>query len=96
MLNTALAVYPKILAISQQMAAFAKAENWDALVASERERAALIEQLPNPTSTLAANEARQLAGMINEIMAQDAAVSEHVAPWLEHVAKLLPALAPKP
>ena len=96
MLNIALAVYPKILAISQQMAAFAKAENWDALVASERERAALIEQLPNPASTLANNEARQVAGMINEIMAQDAAVREHVAPWLEHVAKLLPALAPKP
>ena len=96
MQNTALAVYPKILAISQQMAAFAKAENWDALVASERERAALIEQLPNPASTLATNEARQVARMINEIMAQEAAVREHVAPWLEHVAKLLPALAPKP
>lgn len=96
MQNTVLAVYPKILAISQQMAAFAKAENWDALVASERERAALIEQLPTPASTLAANEARQLAGMISEVMAQDATVREHVAPWLEHVANLLPALAPKP
>ena len=96
MQNMVLAVYPKILAISQQMAEFAKAENWDALVAAERERAALIGKLPNPATTLPANEARQLAGMISEIMAQDAAVREHVAPWLEHVATLLPALAPKP
>ena len=39
MADSPLAVYPKILAISQQMAALAKAENWDALVASEGERA---------------------------------------------------------
>ena len=95
MQNTALAVYPKILAISQQMAEFSKAENWDALVATERERAALIEKLPNPTPTLPTNEARQLAKIISEIMAQDAAVREHVTPWLKSVAKLLPFLAPK-
>lgn len=95
MQNTALAVYPKILAISQKMAVLAKTESWDALVISERERAALFETLPTQTSTLPPGEAQQLASMISEIMALDIAVREYVAPWREQVAKLLPALAPK-
>lgn len=94
--NSSFGAYAKILALSQQMAKLAVAEDWDALVAIERHRAALIATLQDRPHGLSANDSPQLAGIIGEIMAHDATVREHVEPWLEHVAILLPASASQP
>lgn len=96
MTNSSLAAFPKILAMSQQMAELAIAEDWEALVTIERARAALVATLPDRPLGLPSNEARQVAGIIGEIMVHDATVREHVEPWLEHVKILFPASASQP
>lgn len=87
-----LAIFRKALALSAEMAKLAKEQEWEALTATERQRAALLTALPAilPTNT---HDSVALVELIKQIQTFDNEVREFVEPWMEHTKGLLAGLS---
>ncbi len=90
-----LATFQSLLALSEQMADLACAQEWDQLVQLEGERARLSAQLPAQLPDLPRAEAQSIAELIKRILECNASIQGHVTPWMEHVSVLLAAFSPK-
>ena len=87
--------YQSLLALSERMVGFAREQDWDALVAMEEERGALMNTLPAQLPALPAEQAKSIALAIERILECNTIIHEHVAPWREQVSILLAAFSPK-
>lgn len=88
-----LEIFSNALALSVEMATLARQQNWEALVATERRRTALLATLPVPL-TANAGDSATIAELIKKIQACDSEVREYVEPWMEHTKGLLARLSP--
>lgn len=88
-----LEIFSNALALSEEMATLARQQNWEALVATERRRTALLATLPVPLTANAGNSAA-ITELIKKIQACDSEVREYVEPWMEHTKGLLARLSP--
>ena len=87
--------YQSLLSLSERMVVLAQEQDWDNLVALEKERTALSAKLPDSLAALPPNEAPAVANVIRRILECNGIIQEHVAPWMEHVSTLLAAFSPK-
>jgi len=89
----ALETFRNALAISGEMVKLARDQDWDALSAKERQRAAVLAALPTafPGNT---SDSAALAELIKQIQACDSEVREFVEPWMAHTKALLARLSP--
>lgn len=87
-----LEIFSNALALSEEMAALARQQDWDGLVAIERRRTTLLATLPVPLRANA-GDAPALAELIKKIQACDSEVREFVEPWMEHTKGLLARLS---
>lgn len=88
-----LEIFSNALPLSEEMATLARQQNWEALVATERRRTALLATLPVPL-TANAGDSATIAELIKKIQACDSEVREYVEPWMEHTKGLLARLSP--
>lgn len=88
-----LEIFNNALALSEKMAALARQQDWEALVATERRRTALLATLPTPLAINAVDSAA-IAELIKKIQTCDSEVREYVEPWMEHTKGLLARLSP--
>lgn len=86
---TPLDSYRSLLELSQEMLALARQQDWDALPAAERRRAALLASIPAQLPARHAPEAAAIGGLIRQIQACDREILEHVQPWMADAGKLL-------
>ena len=85
------ALYESMSAISAQMVEAATANDWDRLVALEKDCAGLarhIEANGEPIRLSDAERARKF-DLIRRILADDAEVRRHAEPWMEQVRQYL-------
>lgn len=84
--------YQKIVQLTRQMLAVARAHDWDELSSLGSARDSLLASVPArlPPMTVAENLKVQKA--IEEILAAHAEITDHATPWLKHTATLLSAL----
>lgn len=89
----ALDTFRNALALSEKMAKLAKEQAWEALAATERQRATLLATLP--TSLVAERgDNASFAELILKIRDCDNEVREFVEPWMEQTRVLLDRLSP--
>jgi flagellar protein FliT len=89
-MNT-LATYETMSALSAQMVQAARANDWDRLVALEKDCAGLARHLEADVQRPALSEterARKVA-LIHQILDDDAEVRRHTEPWMEQVKQFL-------
>lgn len=90
---SALAAFRQMSSLSEQMLAAAQANDWDRLVATEKQLAVQREQLrrdaPGIDNTLSTREREQLEQLIQGMISNDAKIREIVEPWLGSVRQLL-------
>lgn len=83
-------MYETMSSLSAQMADAARANDWDRLVALEKDCAGLARHLqrvePLP---LTPEERRRKVELVHRILADDAEVRRHTEPWMEHVKQFL-------
>jgi flagellar protein FliT len=87
----ALAMYETMSTISARMVEAARANDWDRLVALEKDCAGLARELeggdrPQP---LAGAERERKIALIRQILADDAEGRRHTEPWMEQVRQFL-------
>lgn len=87
-----LEIFSNALALSEEMAALARQQDWDGLVAIERRRTTLLATLPAPLP-VNVGDAAAIAELIKKIQACDSEVREFVEPWMEHTKGLLARLS---
>lgn len=91
----ALAPFEKLHALSRAMVQAARENDWDALAAHERELAAARDRLieaqargeavePGDSATLA-----RKTELLRDMVAHDAEIRRHVAPWMDSARRLL-------
>src|SRR5574343_1200886 len=81
--------YAELLALSQNMLALAKKQEWDALAEAETIRAQMLPGLPRQPASLGPIVSREIADILRQIQAIDQEVLDYVMPWREHAAALL-------
>ena len=84
-------IYQEMSALSARMVRAAESQDWDQLVALEKNVAALRDALmaEDDNSHLAPGERGLKAELIQRILDDDAAVRRHTEPWMEHVRQYL-------
>ena len=89
--------YEEICALSAQMVAAARANDWDRLVALEHDVAAVRDGLLHDDDNNALSEAEResKARMIQRILDDDAEVRRHTEPWMDDLRRLLGGAAKK-
>ncbi len=88
-----LETFRKALALSEEMAKLAKEQAWEALAATELQRADLLATLP--TSLVAERgDSASFAELILKIQDCDNEIREFVEPWMEQTRVLLDRLSP--
>ena len=89
--------YEEICALSAQMVAAARANDWDRLVALEHDVAAVRDGLLRDDDNNALSEAEResKARMIQRILDDDAEVRRHTEPWMDDLRRLLGGAAKK-
>ncbi|MBL8430372.1 MAG: flagellar protein FliT [Dechloromonas sp.] len=88
--------YDTLLALSCQMLALAKQQDWESLAQVQEQRARLIAGLPPALASMTPAEQAAMRLSIQEIQGLDSEILAYVTPWREDVAKLLPRLSPSP
>lgn len=88
---SSLTLYEKMSALSAQMVDAARANDWDRLVALERDCAGLARHLQanDAARALSADERARKIDLIRRILADDAEVRRHTEPWMEQVTAFL-------
>ncbi|MFZ5464031.1 MAG: flagellar protein FliT [Pseudomonadota bacterium] len=85
-----LQMYETMSALSAQMVAAAQANDWERLVALEKDCAGLARHLQGAEPlALSAEERGRKAELIRRILSDDAEVRRHTEPWMEHVRQFL-------
>ena len=89
--------YEEICALSAQMVAAARANDWDRLVELEHSVAALRDCLLREDDNSALDDAEReaKARMIQRILEDDAEVRRHTEPWMDDLRRLLGGAAKK-
>lgn len=87
---TPLALAKEAAHLSEEMVKLAHAQKWDALVETERRRAALLVGLS--LKSLSANEKLEFVDLLKHIQQCDGNVRRHVEPWMASVKTLLAGL----
>ena len=84
-------IYQEMSALSARMVSAAEAQDWQLLVALEKDVAALRDalMLEDDSALLAPDERIRKAELIQRILEDDAAVRRHTEPWMEHVRQYL-------
>jgi hypothetical protein len=86
-----LATYQSLLALSQQMAEMANAEDWNALVDMEAKRSALWASLPRQLPPMPPAEAQSVAQAIQGILDCNRSIEDCVKPRMAQLGTLLAA-----
>lgn len=95
-MDATLALYESMGRLSAEMAAAARANDWDTLcqleeqVADMRNELMLREPLGRP-SGLSESERQHKASLIRQILADDREIRAHAEPWMESVRVMLAA-----
>lgn len=86
-----IAMYETVCGISAQMVEAARANDWNRLVALERDVAGIRRRLEAGEfgSDLSPQELRQKISLIHRILDDDAEVRRHTEPWMEQVQRFL-------
>ena len=94
---TPISRYEEICALSAQMVAAARANDWQRLVALEHDVASLRDALmqDDDNSTLSDAERENKARMIQRILEDDAEVRRHTEPWMDDLRRFLGGTAKK-
>ena len=87
---TPLALAREAARLSEEMVKLAHAQAWDALVETERRRAALLAGLS--LDSLAATAKLEFIDLLKRIQQCDSDVRSHVEPWMSSVKTLLAGL----
>ena len=88
--------YTQLLALSRQMLALAKSQEWEALAQIEAQRAELLASLPRLSAGRGQSVIGEIANTIRQIQEIDREVLDYVMPWREHAAVLLSRLESPP
>jgi flagellar protein FliT len=88
-METQLAIYRKMDALSKKMAEAARAREWERLIALENMLSGFRDVLMSGNATLVEDDAAQISELIRGILENDAEVRKHVEPWLEHIQHFL-------
>lgn len=88
--------YDTVLALSSQMLALAKQQDWESLAQAQEQRARLIAGLPPALASMTPAEQAAMRLSIQEIQGLDSEILAYVTPWRDDVAKLLSRLSPSP
>ena len=78
--------YLLVLKLSQRMLAAGMAQEWDELIALERQRLVLLENLPKATDS---DSVTTLAKLIQQIAECDAQLREKIDAWMTHARIIL-------
>ena len=88
-----LSLYESMSTVSAAMVEAARANDWDRLIALERDMAALRDEIMRAAGALqeplGAAEAARKAELIAAMLENDVEIRQHVEPWLASVRKLL-------
>ena len=88
-----LSLYESMSTVSAAMVEAARANDWDRLIALERDMAALRDEIMRAAGALqeplGAAEAARKAELIAAMLENDVKIRQHVEPWLASVRKLL-------
>ena len=82
-------LYEKMYALSARMAEAARAGDWETLAGFERAIAALRDAPPANDDHLPEAELRHKILLIQRILDDDAEISRHTEPWMDHLLRLI-------
>ncbi|MCX7898435.1 MAG: flagellar protein FliT [Rhodocyclaceae bacterium] len=88
---TQLEIYREMRRLASCMVDAARAQDWDRLIALERNVAALRDQLAREAKEEAGppEEIEEKRALIRAILADDAEIRRHTEPWMEQVRRYL-------
>lgn len=94
--ESAVMQYRKMCELSEQMVTAVHSGEWEQLVTLDRSLTECREKLANvDIATLSADERATGTTLIQQILAHQTEVQEHVGPWLEQIRQLLGTTATK-
>lgn len=88
--DTALAIYRKMVELSEQMVESACSQNWEELARQEQSLADHRDKLASlDVANMSMDERTASIALIKRILANQEEVQKYVAPWLDHVRQYL-------
>ena len=85
-----IARYEEMRELSARMVEAARSKDWDSLVTLEKAVADLRRTLiDEDDSSLSSADIERKAGLIRQILVDDAEIRRHTEPWMEHLRRFL-------